>query len=130
MFQFPAFPSVKLCIHLTVTELFSAGFPHSDISGSMAICASPKLFAACHVLRRLPVPRHSPCALSCLTYFFFSETYFLQVSDRFVLECSSVNHFYFHRSFLHLLLSTRYLYSVFKVQLLVSFSCCRFCTTL
>ena len=39
------------------------GFPHSDISGSMAICASPKLFAACHVLHRLSVPRHPPCAL-------------------------------------------------------------------
>ena len=45
----------------------SAGFPHSDICGSMAICASPQLFAACHVLHRLLVPRHSPYALSSLT---------------------------------------------------------------
>ena len=27
-------PSVYLCIHYTVTELFSAGLPHSDIHGS------------------------------------------------------------------------------------------------
>ena len=39
------------------------GLPHSDISGSMDICSSPKLFAACHVLHRLSVPRHPPCAL-------------------------------------------------------------------
>ena len=39
------------------------GLPHSDISGSMDICSSPKLFAAYHVLHRLSVPRHPPCAL-------------------------------------------------------------------
>ena len=44
-----------------------AGFPHSDICGSMDICSSPQLFAAYHVFLRLLVPRHPPCALSCLT---------------------------------------------------------------
>ena len=47
-----------------------SGFPHSDICGLTDICSSPQLFAACHVLLRLPVPRHSPCALSCLTFFY------------------------------------------------------------
>src|SRR5215475_13095212 len=46
-----------------------AGFPHSDISGSMCVCHSPELFAAYHVLHRLLVPRHPPCALSSLTEF-------------------------------------------------------------
>ncbi len=32
------------------------------------MCRSPKLFAACHVLRRLLMPRHSPCALFRLTF--------------------------------------------------------------
>ena len=50
------------------------GFPHSDISGSKLICSSPKLFAAYHVLHRLLMPRHSPCALLCLT---FVEAYFV-----------------------------------------------------
>ena len=59
-------PSVWLCIYHTVTEGCSAGFPHSDISGSMDICSSPKLFAAYHVFHRLLVPRHPPCALYCL----------------------------------------------------------------
>ena len=39
------------------------GLPHSDIRGSMGICPSPRLFAACHVLLRLREPRHPPCAL-------------------------------------------------------------------
>ena len=41
-------------------------FPHSEIFGSQAICAYPKLIAAYHVLLRLLVPRHSPCALCSL----------------------------------------------------------------
>ena len=32
------------------------------------MCSSPRLFAAYHVLHRLSVPRHPPCALSCLTF--------------------------------------------------------------
>ena len=60
-------PSVWLCIYHTVTEDYSAGFPHSDISGSKDICSSPKLFAAYHVFHRLLVPRHPPCALISLT---------------------------------------------------------------
>ena len=39
------------------------GFPHSGIPGSKAVCASPGLIAACRALRRLPMPRHPPCAL-------------------------------------------------------------------
>ena len=60
-------PSVWLWIHHTVHEVFSCGFPHSDISGSQPICGSPKLFAAYHVFHRLSVPRHPPCALFSLT---------------------------------------------------------------
>ena len=43
-----------------------AGFPHSDICGSKGARASPQLFAACHVLHRLSVPRHPPNALIAL----------------------------------------------------------------
>ena len=62
-------PSVHLWIQCTVTEVCSAGFPHSDIHGSIDICSSPWLFAAYHVFRRLLVPRHPPCALVRLTNF-------------------------------------------------------------
>ena len=60
-------PHAWLCIHHTTTEVCSARFPHSEISGSKCICHSPKLFAAYHVFHRLLVPRHPPCALSSLT---------------------------------------------------------------
>ena len=60
-------PDAWLCIHHTTTEVCSARFPHSEISGSKCICHSPKLFAAYHVFHRLLVPRHPPCALSSIT---------------------------------------------------------------
>ena len=62
-----AVPLIPLCIHDMMSELLSDGFPHSDIHGSMAAFASPWLFADRCVLRRLLVPRHSPCALCSLT---------------------------------------------------------------
>ena len=42
------------------------GLPHSDIHGSKPARGSPWLFAACHVLHRLLVPRHPPNALLIL----------------------------------------------------------------
>ena len=56
-------PFHKLWIRLWMTGVFPAGFPHSDICGSMVICTSPQLFAAYYVLHRLSVPRHPPYAL-------------------------------------------------------------------
>ena len=62
-----AVPRVHLWIQCTLTGLLPAGFPHSDIRGSMSAFDSPRLFADCCVLLRLLVPRHSPCALCSLT---------------------------------------------------------------
>ncbi len=67
-------PFRTLWIGVRMTEGSSAGFPHSDISGSMDICSSPKLFAAYHVFHRLLVPRHPPCALLRLTSILYSVT--------------------------------------------------------
>src|ERR1035437_5807153 len=50
-----------------------AGFPHSDILGLAVVCTYPRLFAACHVLHRLQVPRHPPCALSILSCVLFAD---------------------------------------------------------
>ena len=44
---------LRVCSPCGVTELHSAGLPHSDISGSLRMCQSPELFAAYHVFRRL-----------------------------------------------------------------------------
>ena len=73
MFQFRRFPTYAYLIQRRLTEYCSAGFPHSEISGSTVICTSPKLIAAYHVLHRLLMPRHSPCALLSLTYFLVNK---------------------------------------------------------
>ena len=65
-----AVPLIRLWIQRMMTELHSAGFPHSEIHGSKADFASPWLIADLCVLRRLLVPRHSPCALCSLTISF------------------------------------------------------------
>ena len=44
----------------------SGGLPHSEIHGSKGAHPSPRLFAACHVLHRLCMPRHPPNALKSL----------------------------------------------------------------
>ena len=83
-------PLIHLCVQCMIPEVCSGGFPHSEISGSRAICASPELFAACHVFLRLPVPRHPPCALSCITNSLFvrdarrGNTYSVTCSGRLV----------------------------------------------
>src|SRR5579884_215153 len=42
------------------------GFPIRKSPDITPVCGSPKLIAACHVLHRLFLPRHPPCALSSL----------------------------------------------------------------
>ena len=60
-------PPAYLLIQYAVPGVCPGGLPHSDICGSLCICHSPQLFAACHVFLRLLVPRHPPCALYSLT---------------------------------------------------------------
>ena len=43
------------------------GFPIRKSAGQRLFSASPRLIAAVHVLHRLLVPRHPPCALTILT---------------------------------------------------------------
>ena len=64
----PRVPRIYLWIQHMLRDSSSRGFPHSEICGSKLICSSPQLIAACHVLRRLPMPRHSPYALFRLNY--------------------------------------------------------------
>ena len=88
MFQFRAFPTYTYLIQCTLSEYCSDGFPHSEISGSKLMCSSPKLIAACHVLHRLLMPRHSPCALSSLTnrkQLLLFSLWIMQASNRFLV---------------------------------------------
>src|SRR5450755_914544 len=74
MVHFPGFARTQLWIHWVVLGFYPSGFPHSEIPGSMPACGSPRLIAACHVLHRLLLPRHPPCALSSLTTKFTRHT--------------------------------------------------------
>ena len=142
MFQFRRFPTHTYLIQYALLEYCSSGFPHSEISGSMLICSSPKLIAACHVLHRLLMPRHSPCALISLIFLSQSNNWFsnkrllelCRLKNWFLSNCS-MNYPLFesfpHKNCLNLneiqpllLLArnTKNLHcSVFKVQLPVSF---------
>ena len=53
-----------------VNRSTSVRLPHSEIPGSKSAYDSPRLIAVNHVLHRLLVPRHSPCALCSLTFSF------------------------------------------------------------
>ena len=65
------------------------GLPHSDICGSMRICRSPQLFAACHVLPRLREPRPPPCALSRSVISSQNRTKFDNVVAIDLLDCET-----------------------------------------
>ena len=74
-FSSPRSPPIHYFTHVWINQLFSwLEFPHSDIHGLLNICFSPWLFAAYHVFLRLLVPRHSPYALSSLTFFIFLKS--------------------------------------------------------
>ena len=68
MFHFGGFPSLYYFIHIMILDSSSRWFPNSEICGSMLIYSSPQLIAVSHVLRRLPMPRHSPYALFRLNF--------------------------------------------------------------
>ena len=64
MFQFAGFAS--RAYGFSTGYPLRGGLPHSEIPGSPIARISPGLFAACHVLHRLSVPRHPPNALKTL----------------------------------------------------------------
>ena len=115
MFQFRRFPSYTYFIQYMMTEYCSAGFPHSEIHGSMAAFASPWLIADRCVLRRLLVPRHSPCALCSLTI--VSNLVLSTRRKLLVLFTLIIYHVFSHYY------SISFLCSVFKVHFLQGFPC-------
>ena len=67
MFHFPPFPPHTLYIQVRVTALDKQrGFPIRTPSDQHPVIDSPRLIADSHVLHRLLVPRHPPCALNNL----------------------------------------------------------------
>ena len=115
-----AVPLHTLWIGVWMTEVCSAGFPHSDISGSLDICSSPKLFAAYHVFHRLLVPRHPPCALSSLTNFYILHSVAGVGSGCLCSQTVHLSMLLFLLGCLVSIFCVRYLcillYAIFKVQ--------------
>ena len=66
-FSSPGMPPSTLCIQVVVLPITGSGFPHSEIPGSKPAYSSPRRIVVRHVLLRLLVPRHPPCALNSLT---------------------------------------------------------------
>ena len=93
MFQFTPFPSHSYVLAVRYIRIAVCGFPHSDICGSMDMCSSPQLFAAYHVLLRLPVPRHPPDALVNLTINCLRTRY----TQGFLHYCQSVNFWFLNK---------------------------------
>ena len=87
MVHFPGFARTRLWIHRAVRGFYPRGFPHSEIPGSKPACGSPRLIAACHVLHRLLLPRHPPCALSSLTIKFTRHTAACSRRDEQFFNC-------------------------------------------
>src|SRR3954452_8413146 len=63
----PAYLPGPMYSALGDTALPVPGFPIRRSTGQRLFSASPWLIAAVHVLLRLLVPRHPPCALTILT---------------------------------------------------------------
>ena len=118
MFQFRRFPTTCYFIHKRLTEYCSAGFPHSDIHGSRAAFASPWLFVDRYVLLRLPMPRHSPCALISLTFFRIMCPSVLLISLNLIVVFLTLNSLFSRLNICYFLVVSisHYLYSVFKVH--------------
>ena len=68
MFHFPGFPPYTYWFSIRSMTLRHRGCPIRR-SAAELICSWPQLIAACHVLHRLLMPRHSPCALISLNFF-------------------------------------------------------------
>ena len=67
-----AVPYIYLCIQYMLTGLLQPGCPIRKSPDITLAYSSPRLIAVNHVLHRLPVPRHSPCALCSLTILLYA----------------------------------------------------------
>ena len=63
MFHFPTFPPTGLCVQPVVTRHVVRGFPIRKSWSQRPVIDSTRLIADSHVLLRLLLPRHPPCAL-------------------------------------------------------------------
>ena len=63
MFQFPSLAYFTYLFSKIYPDITLDWLSNSEIPGSKTVTVYPRLFAGSHVLHRLLVPRHPPCAL-------------------------------------------------------------------
>ena len=102
----------------------SCGLLHSEICGSKLAYSSPQLIAVNHVLHRLPMPRHSLCALLCFTICSFGSSQNFRVQLFVVFFTQHFGYSPSCRCFYLLVVFTCicFHYSVFKLHFFLSFS--------
>ena len=90
MFHFPGFAASPLCIHGGLTRRscdHGWGCPIRISPVQSLLGSSPTLFVASHVLLRLLVPRHPPCALISLTFLHLAKSSSCQdLQNRFLFS--------------------------------------------
>ena len=64
------------------------GFPIRTSSDQRSVDSSPRHFAASHVLHRLPVPRHPPCALKHLQ----TQNQYLEIAHQQTTTTTTPDH--------------------------------------
>ena len=115
--------------HIPMDSVYDAwpypcGLLHSEICGSKLAYSSPQLIAVNHVLHRLPMPRHSLCALYCFTICFLVHIFAFSWITLLVVVFYPTWNFHFlsfllTRSFLIcILLNFSILFSSFLLSLL------------
>src|ERR1700759_5744964 len=78
-----------MCSTQDDAALPAPGLPIRESAGHWPFSASPRLIAAVHVLHRLLVPRHPPCALTILTVILMDENAKFSPGDtRFIGYCA------------------------------------------
>ena len=104
-------PHIPILFSIWCMDFTPCGLLHSDICASTLAYSYTQLFAVNHVLLRLLMPRHSPCALISFTICFFTFMSSLKFALIFLLldfwNFSVSPHFAFLLCFLF--------YSVFKL---------------
>ena len=126
MFQFRRFPSYSYGFTVWYMVMTPCGLLHSEICGSKLAYSSPQLIAVNHVLLRLPMPRHSPCALVRFTFrdcslriiWFWLLVVFTRL-DYF--QCASSAHSFLVSRFCNLSITKLRSFLIFALHLLFSF---------
>ena len=113
MFQFRRFPTYTYLFSIRYVDIVHVGCPIRKSPDIAPVYGSPRLIAVSHVLLRLPVPRHSPCALLSLT-FMWSSLFSTNMNSSIINYPISKHAWLFKTVVIHAYLS--FVFSLFSFQ--------------